>query len=103
MADNSNILEHVPTNTQLVFRILRRAEHGLDPIPPAPTELPDMDEDNSDSEEPEKPKGIKDRAKRVIGKVASALNRTKDGTRHSARHVWDRIGEKKENVSEKTS
>jgi len=114
--DSSNLFEDVPTNAQLVLRILRNAEHHNHPIPPAPT-AEEMGEEDGDSDvedgsqsgddggeggEGDEQDGDDDeeagRREKVMKRMSSRAKRTKDGVRAKARKAWDRLGEVKEHV-----
>ena len=110
------MLEDVPTNAQLVLRILRNAEHHNHPIPPAPT-AEDLGEEDGDSADEYESQDEVDRRKagegdeddgdndeeagrreKVIRRMSRRARKTKDGVRTKARKAWDRLGEVKEHV-----
>ena len=98
----------MPTNAQLVLRLLRNAEHHNHPIPPAPTEddLDDDDDDGSSDSSGDEEDGHADdgddetgKSKKVMRKMSRRAKKTKDGVRAKARRAWDKLGEVKEQVS----
>ena len=109
---NSNLLETVPTNSQLVLKLLREAEHASRPLPPPPAQYDhpededDVDDgvswssssegDASDREDEHQVKdGKMHAAVRSMGQVGGKAKR---GTRARMRKAWDKVGRAKEEV-----
>ncbi len=94
----SNILSDVPTNSQLILRLLRDAEHRRRPLPPpneaelaGQAEDDDTDEDDSEEEE-EGESNVGEKIKKIRDKMGN-------GVRAKTRRAWDRAGNVKEEVS----
>lgn len=108
----SNLFDTVPTNAQLVIRLLRDAERRRDPLPPAPnTDVMPADatskhfghdkkesEDSSLQDRYEEGEGA-DKRKDVVSKLSHVTHVGKEGTRAKARNAWDKLGKAKEEVS----
>ncbi|ORY28959.1 hypothetical protein BCR39DRAFT_533329 [Naematelia encephala] len=108
----NNLLENVPTNSQLVLRLLRNAEHHSHPIPPAPTqedleaegaspaesenEENEDDQDEDENDEVEDSQEGESRKKKMVKKMGKASSKVKDGARTKARKAWDKLGVAKE-------
>jgi hypothetical protein len=109
----SNILADVPTNPQLILRLMRDAEHQRRPLPHPETEQ-EIEEEDADAEENEESseqeegddesdveedgtdEEEKKKAKEKAGTVGKKM---KDGTRAKVRKTWDKLGMFKEEVS----
>nr|XP_031858990.1 uncharacterized protein CI109_005658 [Kwoniella shandongensis]KAA5526062.1 hypothetical protein CI109_005658 [Kwoniella shandongensis] len=91
----NNILSDVPTNAQLIMRLLRDAEHKRHPLPPPPEtesiEEPEEDDDGEEEEETQQGGG-----KKITKGLAKATTKAKTGMRSKARRAWDKAGRLKE-------
>jgi hypothetical protein len=91
---DSNILSDIPTNSQLILRILRDAEHDRHPLPPVSAKP-----DEPASEDSEDDSGESSMKSKVGGRTKELTANVKDGTRTRLRRAWDRLGRVKEEVS----
>lgn len=91
---DSNILSDIPTNSQLILRILRDAEHNRHPLPPVSTKP-----DESVSEDSDGDSGESSMKSKVGGRTKKITANVKNGTRAKLRRAWDRLGRVKEEVS----
>lgn len=109
----SNILADVPTNPQLILRLMRDAEHQRRPLPHPETEQ-EIEEEDADAEENEDSSddglgdetsdreddgAYEDEGKKAKKKVGTVGKKMKDGTRAKVRKTWDKLGMFKEEVS----
>lgn len=99
------MLEDVPTNVQLVLRILRRLEHQLNPLPFDPTEgdtsLPDpkhVEPQDSRSEEDQNTSTHQGLLRRVM-KLGKKFGKAQNAARSAARRALNHLQEDKEQVS----
>ena len=93
----SNILSDVPTNCQLIIRILRDGEHKRQPIPPAEGEI---EVPESESEEEEEADDFDDdgKMKKMKKTVDTAKTNMSSSLRSKMRRAWDKAGSRKEEV-----
>ncbi|KAK4687961.1 hypothetical protein P7C73_g2149, partial [Tremellales sp. Uapishka_1] len=87
----NNILSDVPTNSQLILRLLRDAEHTRQPLPP-PSPPPEDDDDGSDDSDVNSD-GDSMKMKQKMKKTADKMQ---SKTRTKARKAWDKAGAIKE-------
>jgi len=91
---SSNILSDVPTNSQLIIRLLRDAEHKRRPL-----SLPDDDDDDDDDEEEDESEEGDIKSKMGY-KIRSMKTKVNSGLRSKVRQAWDKAGSVKEEVSQ---
>jgi hypothetical protein len=91
---DSNVLSDIPTNSQLILRILRDAEHVRHPLPPVSTKPDEVSSEASDDDSAESSMKSK-----VGGRTKKVTATVRDGTRARLRRAWDRLGRVKEEVS----
>ena len=98
----SNILSDVPTNCQLIIRILRDGEHKRRPLPPpgGESELPESESDEEEEEDEEE--ADEDEGNGGIKKMEKMMDAAKTNMsgrlRSRMRRAWDKAGSRKEEV-----
>ncbi|WWC68276.1 uncharacterized protein I206_102199 [Kwoniella pini CBS 10737] len=90
-----NILSEVPTNMQLVLRLLREAEHQRAPLPPPPLEnhQNQQEDDAADSGSTHSSESKKSKVKNFLTNTETKMS---NGLRAKLRHGWDKAGSVKE-------